>query len=158
VRLDGIERQPIRVVADSRWRTPLNSRILQLPGRVIIVGSARHRIPADLSSSKAQLLPLVEVAGKLDLLALLKALAAEEVNELQVEAGAILCGALIKQGLVDEVLLYQSPVILGEGGSGLFAGLALESMENKVQLQMIESCFIGQDQRLRLRPLHQDRL
>ncbi len=149
VRLDNAELQPIRVVADSCWRTPATSRIVSLPGRVIIAGSEQQGIPAELVASGATLLRLPEVDGKLDLLALLKALAEEQVNELQVEAGAGLCGALMKHGLVDEVLLYQAPVILGEGGSGLFAGLALDSMENKVQLQRIESCFIGQDQRLR---------
>lgn len=157
VRLDGLEQQPVRVVADSRWRTPVSSRIVNLPGRVIIAGSEQHAIPADLSTSGASLLPLREVEGKLDLRQLLEALAEEQVNELQVEAGETLCGALLKQGLVDEILLYQAPVILGEGGSGLFAGLGLSSMKNKVQLQLIESCFIGKDQRLRFRPLQQDK-
>lgn len=161
VRIDGPEhqsqQQPIRVVADSRWRTPVSSRIASLPGRVIIAGSEQQAIPADLSRSGAQLLPLREVGGKLDLRQLLEMLAEEQVNELQVEAGETLCGALLKQGLVDEVLLYQAPVVLGEGGAGLFAGLAVDAMENKVQMQLIESCFIGKDQRLRFRPLQQDK-
>jgi len=161
VRIGGSEhqsqQQPIRVVADSHWRTPVTSRIVNLPGRVIIAGSEQHAIPADLSTSGAQLLPLRDVDGKLDLRQLLEALAEEQVNELQVEAGETLCGALLKQGLVDELLLYQAPVIMGEGGTGLFAGLAVDAMENKVQLQLIESCFIGVDQRLRFRPVQQDK-
>ncbi len=153
VRLDGYEQQPLRVIADSRWRTPLSSRILQQSGNVIIAGSEQHRIPAELQSSNAQLLPLAEVDGKLDLRTLLRRLADEQVNELQVEAGATLCGALLSLGLVDELLLYQAPVLLGEDGSGLFAGLGLTSMQNKIPVQMIESCFVGSDQRLRFRLL-----
>jgi diaminohydroxyphosphoribosylaminopyrimidine deaminase/5-amino-6-(5-phosphoribosylamino)uracil reductase len=157
VRLQGEVHQPIRVVADSSWRTPANSRMVNLPGRVVIAGSDEQPIPADLIATGAKMLPLPARDGKLDLQALLKALADEQVNELHVEAGQVLCGSLLKQGLVDEILLYQAPVILGEGGSGLFAGLALDSMENKVSLQLVESCFIGQDQRLRFQPLRQDK-
>jgi diaminohydroxyphosphoribosylaminopyrimidine deaminase/5-amino-6-(5-phosphoribosylamino)uracil reductase len=153
VRLDNAEYQPIRVIADSRWRTPVKARILQGPGKVIIAGSEARPVPAGLKASQALLLSLPEQNGKLDLHRLMQSLAAEQVNELQVEAGAGLCGALLLDELVDELLLYQAPVILGEDGAGLFAGLALQSMQQKVQLQMIESCFVGQDQRLRFRPL-----
>jgi len=155
VRLEGAEQQPLRVIADSRWRTPVNSRILKQPGRVIIAGSQRHDPPAGLRAAGAQLLALPEVDGKLDLRALLTSLANEQVNELQVEAGEKLCGALLKLELVDEVLLYQAPVILGEGGPGLFAGLGVHSMQQRIRLQLIESCFVGEDQRLRFRPLRQ---
>lgn len=153
VRPEGVVQQPLRVIADSRWRTPVSSRILQQPGKVIIAGSQRYEAPLDLRSSGAQLLGLPEVDGKLDLRALLAALAREQINELQVEAGETLCGSLLKLGLVDEVLLYQAPVILGEGGSGLFAGLEMSSMQNRIHLQLIESGFVGDDQRLRYRPL-----
>jgi diaminohydroxyphosphoribosylaminopyrimidine deaminase/5-amino-6-(5-phosphoribosylamino)uracil reductase len=141
------------VIADSRWRIPSSARILQEPGRVIIAGSEVYPIPASLAGGTAQLLPLPERDGKPDLHRLMQALADEQINELQVEAGAGLCGALLRNGLVDEILLYQAAVILGEEGAGLFAGLSLQSMQQKVQLQLLESCFIGQDQRLRLRPL-----
>jgi diaminohydroxyphosphoribosylaminopyrimidine deaminase/5-amino-6-(5-phosphoribosylamino)uracil reductase len=153
LRLVGVERQPLRVIADSRWRTPVSSRILQSPKKVIIAGSEKHSIPPELRASGASLLALPEMDGRLDLRAFFSALADEEVNELQVEAGETLCGALLGAGLVDELLLYQAPVILGEGGAGLFAGLGLNSMQNRIQLQLIESCFVGHDQRLRYQVL-----
>jgi diaminohydroxyphosphoribosylaminopyrimidine deaminase/5-amino-6-(5-phosphoribosylamino)uracil reductase len=153
VRLGDSELQPIRVIADRRWRTPVISRILNSPGKVIIAGSEQQRIPTELGASGVQLLPLAELDGKLDLRPLLGLLADEQVNELQVEAGETLCGTLLQQNLVDEILLYQAPVILGEGGYGLFAGLNLTSMKNRIELQLIESCFVGQDQRLRFRVL-----
>jgi diaminohydroxyphosphoribosylaminopyrimidine deaminase/5-amino-6-(5-phosphoribosylamino)uracil reductase len=153
VRLEGKPLQPIRVIADTNWRTPVASQILQQPGKVIIAGSKEKQAPAGLAASHAQLLPLAEVAGKLDLHALMAALADEQVNELQVEAGSHLCGALLQQGLVNEILLYQAAVIMGEGGAGLFEGLGLSNMQEKIQLQLIESCFVGSDQRLRYKPL-----
>lgn len=153
VRLEGVEHQPVRVIADSRWRTPATAKILQQPGRVIIAGCETQLVPVELEASPAQLLRLPAVGGKPDLNALMKALAKEQVNELQVEAGAGLCGALLRQRLVDEVLLYQAPVILGEGGQGLFAALGMETMQDKYQLNRIESRYFGPDQRLRMRPV-----
>jgi diaminohydroxyphosphoribosylaminopyrimidine deaminase/5-amino-6-(5-phosphoribosylamino)uracil reductase len=153
VRLEQTEVQPIRVITDRRWRTPIVSRILNTPGKVIIAGSEQQRIPTDLKAADVQLLPLPELDGKLDLQPLLRLLADEQVNELQVEAGETLCGTLLQQGLADEILLYQAPLILGEGGYGLFAGLNIASMQNRIELQLIESCFVGQDQRLRFRPI-----
>ncbi len=153
VRLEETEFQPIRVIADRRWRTPVVSRILNSPGKVIIAGSEQQRIPAELRVAAVQLLPLTEIDGKLNLQPLLKLLADEQVNELQVEAGETLCGTLLQQNLVDEILLYQAPLILGEGGYGLFAGLNITSMQNRIELRLIESCFVGQDQRLRFRPV-----
>jgi diaminohydroxyphosphoribosylaminopyrimidine deaminase/5-amino-6-(5-phosphoribosylamino)uracil reductase len=149
VRLEGQAVQPIRVIADTNWRTPGTSQILSQPGKIIIAGSRNKEIPPGLAAMDIQLLPLPVVEGKLDLHALMAALADEQVNELQVEAGSKLCGALLQQGLVNELLLYQAPVILGEGGAGLFDGLGLSSMQQKVQLQLLESCFLGNDQRLR---------
>lgn len=153
VRLDGIGHQPTRVIVDSRWRTPAEARILREPGHVIIAGSERQPVPEHLRAGKARLLRLPEVDGKPDLQALMAELAREQVNELQVEAGAALCGALLRHGLVDEILLYQAAVVLGEGGKGLFEGLEVQSMQQKLQLQLIESRRIGPDQRFRFRPV-----
>jgi diaminohydroxyphosphoribosylaminopyrimidine deaminase/5-amino-6-(5-phosphoribosylamino)uracil reductase len=65
-----------------------------------------------------------------------------------------LCGALLKEGLVDEILMYQAPVLLGEGGPGLFDLGILESMNDRTQLEVVESCQMGVDVRLRIRPRH----
>ena len=82
----------------------------------------------------------------------MKALAKRDVNELQVEAGADLCGSLLEAGLVDEVLLYLAPVLLGDGGPGLFSFGPLESMQERTHLEVLESSRIGDDLRLRLKP------
>ncbi len=145
--------QPLRVVADTHWRTPPCSRVLHDPASAVIAGSQEHAIPAALAASGVECLALPEVNGRVDLHALLSALAVREINEVQVEAGADLCGALLKAALVDEIVLYQAPVLLGEGGPGLFNLGMLESMRERTHLRVVETCYFGVDMRLRLRPI-----
>jgi diaminohydroxyphosphoribosylaminopyrimidine deaminase/5-amino-6-(5-phosphoribosylamino)uracil reductase len=92
-------------------------------------------------------------AGRLDLDAVLKLLAAREINEVQVEAGATLAGAFMAAGLVDELLLYVAPVLLGERARPLFAGLGIDAMAQRAHLQVVDSRAIGVDHRLLLRPV-----
>ncbi|MFZ5637467.1 MAG: bifunctional diaminohydroxyphosphoribosylaminopyrimidine deaminase/5-amino-6-(5-phosphoribosylamino)uracil reductase RibD [Pseudomonadota bacterium] len=90
--------------------------------------------------------------GLLDLDAVLQALAAREINEVQVEAGATLAGALLRAALVDEVLLYVAPVLLGAEARPLFDGLRIEEMAQRLRLQVVETRRLGDDTRLLLRP------
>jgi len=73
------------------------------------------------------------------------------INELQVEAGATLCGALLAAGLVDELLLYVAPVILGERGRPLFGGVDIATMADRRALRVVETRQVGPDIRLLLR-------
>jgi diaminohydroxyphosphoribosylaminopyrimidine deaminase/5-amino-6-(5-phosphoribosylamino)uracil reductase len=145
-------RQPLRIIADSRWRTPANSRILADPAKVIIAGTRDVAVPPELEASGAQCLALPSISGRIDLGSLLSRLAQMEVNEVQVEAGARLCGALLKNSLVDELLIYQAPHLLGQGGPGPFHLEALESMEERTHLKLLETRRIGTDWRFRLVP------
>jgi len=79
-----------------------------------------------------------------------------EINEVQVEAGATLCGALLQQGLVDELLIYQSPVLLGGGAVSPFAAPRLDKMVDRVHLEWIDSRRVGKDLRLRLKPVYKE--
>jgi diaminohydroxyphosphoribosylaminopyrimidine deaminase/5-amino-6-(5-phosphoribosylamino)uracil reductase len=154
-------RQPLRVVADSRWRTPPASRVLDHPERTLLAGLGAHEVPSELRSRGARCLPLPAAAGnhggnpgsRIDLGALLDALAEREINEVQVEAGAQLCGALLRAGLVDELLIYLAPVLLGDGGPGPVALGPLESMAERTHLELLETTRVGDDLRLRLKPL-----
>ena len=92
------------------------------------------------------------VDGGLDLLAVLSQLAQRGVNELQVEAGATLSGALLKAGLVDELLLYVAPVLLGARARPLFAGIDPATMAERIGLRLVETRQIGPDLRLLLAP------
>ena len=97
-------------------------------------------------------LPLPAHGGMISLSALMDALADMEFNEVQVEAGPRLCGALLDARLVDEVLVYQAPVLLGSGAAGLFAFGPLESMADRTHLTVLETLQIGGDTRIRLKP------
>ena len=85
--------------------------------------------------------------------AMLDVLGEAGLNEVQVEAGSRLCGALLGAGLVDEVLLYVAPVLLGDGGPGPFALGPLESMAQRTHFELLDTIHVGRDLRLRLRPL-----
>ena len=106
-------RQPLRIIADSRWRTPVHSRILADPATAIIAGTRDVAVPPELEATGARCISLPATAGRTDLVSLLSRLAEMEINEVQVEAGARLCGALLKDRLVDELLIYQAPQLAG---------------------------------------------
>lgn len=146
-------RQPMRVIADSHWRTPADARLLSIAGKVLIAGLDQQDIPEALAKTGAEFVALPSSDGRVDLEQLLQELGLRGINEVQVEAGATLCGALIQQELVDEVLIYQAPVLLGGGAVSPFATPRLDNMDDRVHLKWIDSRRIGNDQRLRLKPV-----
>lgn len=152
VRTGECARQPLRVIVDSHWRTPADARTLALPGDVLIAGRDDKVIPAALKASPAGLLPLPGDAGMVNLPKLMARLADLEINELQVEAGATLAGSLLREKLIDEILIYQAPILLGSGSRQAFEFGPLQQMGDRVSLQWIETVHTGPDLRLRLRP------
>jgi len=150
-------RQPVRVIVDSHWRTPLNAKLLSLPGPVIVAGLDKNPVPEELKKTTAELVAVPAASGRVDLKALLHELAERGLNEVQVEAGSTLCGSLIEQGLVDELLIYQAPIILGGAAISAFALPRLDNMGDRVHLQWVDSRSVGRDLRLRLRPVHLDK-
>ncbi len=147
-------RQPLRVIADSHWRTPPDARLLGLGGKVLIAGLDQGGIPKALAQSRAECMVLPACAGRVNLELLLQELGQRGINEVQVEAGATFCGALVHQGLADEVLIYQAPVLLGGGCVSPFAMPRLDNMEDRVHLKWVDSRRIGNDLRLRLKPVY----
>ncbi len=150
-------RQPLRVIVDSHWRTPANARLLSLPGKVLIAGLIANPIPEALRETGAECLGLPTSEEKVDIQALLAELGKRGFNEVQVEAGATLCGTLIHQHLVDELLIYQAPIILGGGAVSPFAAPRLDNMQDRVHLEWMDSRRIGKDLRLRLKPVYKDK-
>lgn len=150
------QRQPLRVVLDSRLRLPATARILHQPGRTrVLTGVAlSDNAAADLLIAAGA--ELTEVAlnaeGRIDLAAVLQRLAGEEqCNELLVECGATLAGAFIAAGLVDELVVYLAPKLLGNLARPLLA-LPLERMAEQVALELVDLRQIGNDLRLTWRP------
>ncbi len=145
-------RQPLRVVVDSRLETPLTARILQ-GGPVLIAGAVENAEKAALlRSTGAEVIILPNAAGKVELKDLLEALARRGINEVHAEAGFKLNGSLMSEGLVDELLLYLAPCLIGHEASGLFNLPELTSLDGKRLLQIRDLRQLGEDIRLIARP------
>ena len=116
VRLVSTPAQPLRVVVDSRLQTPLDARILAPPGAVLLYAAhADAEAESQLSARGAQVCHLPGAGQKVDLAAMLSDLARRGINELHVEAGHKLNASLLSLGLVDELLIYLAPTLLGLG-------------------------------------------
>ena len=159
VRHASAARQPALFIADSQLRTPLAARLWQTPGRCIhictTVDSAERHAPYLAQGARLHVIPATP-QGRLHLPALLHTLAALEVNELHVEAGQRLAGALLQAGLADECLLYLAPLLLGPG-RGLADIGPLDSLAAGVSLRFHAIDRIGEDLRLIARPPERDR-
>jgi diaminohydroxyphosphoribosylaminopyrimidine deaminase/5-amino-6-(5-phosphoribosylamino)uracil reductase len=141
-------RQPLRVVVDSRLETPLTARILQ-GGAVLIAGAVENSEKAAmLRATGAEVLILPNAAGKVDLKDLLEELGRRGVNEVHAEAGFKLNGSLLREGLVDELLLYLAPCLIGHQASGLFNLPELTTLAGKRLLQVRDLRQVGEDIRL----------
>jgi diaminohydroxyphosphoribosylaminopyrimidine deaminase/5-amino-6-(5-phosphoribosylamino)uracil reductase len=140
---------PLRVVLDGRGVLPSRSRVFDDAAPTLAI-HALDVVPGYGNGIDAIAVPRLD--GHLDLAAVLAQLAERGVNELQVEAGATLAAAFLKAGLVDELLLYVAPVLLGDRGRPLFAGLGVDTMSARFGLRLLESRQVGPDLRLLLRP------
>ena len=149
VRLLATERQPLRVVVDSSLRIAATARILQPPGNArVYTASTDPTASAALIGAGCEVSVYADTHQQVDLNAMLRDLAQRGVNEVHVEAGHRLNGALLKAGLVDELLLYLAPKLLGPGRGMVDLG-PLTSLAKAVQLRWLETLPIGDDLRLR---------
>ncbi len=151
VRLVPSVLQPLRVVVDSRLRLPATARLLEPPGRVLVATAvADDAGRAAIAARGAEVVMLPGRDGQVDLRTLLEGLAERGVNELHVEAGATLNGSLLEAGLVDELLLYMAPRLLGSGRP--IARLApLQRLDDAVTLRLADVATVGEDLRVRAR-------
>jgi diaminohydroxyphosphoribosylaminopyrimidine deaminase / 5-amino-6-(5-phosphoribosylamino)uracil reductase len=153
VRLENAARQPLKVIVDSQLQTPIDSNIL-LQGDVLIAFAADPKNKAlVLSKLGVSLLQIPNSQGKVDLNALLSHLAHMQINEVMCEGGEGLNGALLAQNLIDELLIYIAPKLMGSGAKGLFALPAFTQMTEVIDLDIIEMRKIGPDIRLRAKPV-----
>lgn len=151
-RVDENVKQPIRVVLDSHLRMHCTARMASLDGRSIILtfsNDANKRQRLEQAGFEVYILPCVY--ARLDLSEVMEFLVSLlQVNELLVEAGAILNGALLEQNLIDELIIYQAPCLLGDTGRGLFHLPTVQTIADKKILQLRDVRQIGCDLKLTL--------
>ena len=147
-------RQPLRVVVDSQLRLPLTARVL-LGGNVAVYTAAQdaEKIAA-LEKTGARVIVLPDANGRVDLNAVLRDLAARGCNEVLVEAGSALNGALLQAGLVDELLLYLAPQLLGDAARGMAQLGEFSRLDQRVNLKWHDVRQIGNDLRITVRVEH----
>ena len=148
VRAVETSRQPLKVVVDSRLELPPQGKVLNGGGVLLASASAASERGAALRARGAEILCLPNAAGQVDLAALLAELGRREINEVHVEAGSRLNGALLAAGLVDELLLYLAPCLIGNAARGLFDLPALESLQDKQRVTIHDARMVGGDLRL----------
>jgi diaminohydroxyphosphoribosylaminopyrimidine deaminase/5-amino-6-(5-phosphoribosylamino)uracil reductase len=141
---------PLRVVLDVGLATPTRSHVLDDAAPTLFFHAPDVKLSADLRSRER--VPVAAPGGLLDLDAVLRELATRGVNEVQVEAGATLAGALLRDGHVDELLLYVAPVLLGDRGRPLFVGVDPLRMDERIGFRTVDSRQVGDDLRLLLEP------
>ncbi len=152
VRDVATDRQPLRIVVDSRLETPLGARLLD-GGPVLIVGAVDDRVRrAALEARGAEVLLLPNAGGKVDLPALMAELGRRELNEIHAEAGVKLNGSLVREGCVDEFLVYLAPMLVGDTGAGMFALPELASLADARRLCITGTAQVGGDLRFLARP------
>ena len=138
-------RQPKRIVLDSRFRMPSQAKIFTVEGECYVYTTvnmeAKNSYPFIIESCGS-------LDGKIDLQYLMEDLAKKEINLLHVEAGSVLCGALLKNDLVDEIIIYMAPHIMGDDAKGLFHLPGLEKMKDRISLRIKDVRTIGSDIRI----------
>jgi diaminohydroxyphosphoribosylaminopyrimidine deaminase/5-amino-6-(5-phosphoribosylamino)uracil reductase len=144
--------QPARVILDSRLRTPPSAKTLKLPGAVLIFGGRDEGEEHRLLTAAGARIERVPVTPRCDLHAVLARLARLEYNDVFVEAGPGVSGALLQAALVDELVIYLAPHVLGDGARGMFDVGVLTDLEQRYRLEFDDVARLGSDLRIVARP------
>jgi len=143
-------RQPLRVVLDSRLRLPVSARLLGLPGPtyVLTTESDARRIDVLTSDTVSVAVLPMRQDRRLNLDAVMRFLGEQDCNEIHMEPGPTLAGALLQDRLVDELVIYLAPHLLGDTARGLCALPGLERMDQRIGLTVSDIRAVGDDWRI----------
>ncbi|MCX7156878.1 MAG: bifunctional diaminohydroxyphosphoribosylaminopyrimidine deaminase/5-amino-6-(5-phosphoribosylamino)uracil reductase RibD [Rhodocyclales bacterium] len=144
-------RQPLKVVIDSRLETPNDAAVLE--GGNVLIAAAQDDAArsAALRARGAEIVLLPNAEGKVELADLLQELGRRGINEVLAEAGTRLNGSLLREGCVDELLIYQAPMLIGDAARGMFGLAELTDLAGARRLNIIERRVVGADCRIRAR-------
>jgi diaminohydroxyphosphoribosylaminopyrimidine deaminase/5-amino-6-(5-phosphoribosylamino)uracil reductase len=144
--------QPLRVILDSRLRMPLSACMLTLPGQTAIFCIDDGRRLA-MEKAGATVHKCAASDGRVNLVEVLRELGKRQINDVLVEAGQHLTGALLSAGLVDELVIYQAPHIMGSETRGMFVTPDWLKLEQRLDLDIIDVRKFGRDTRIMARPI-----
>ncbi len=151
VREVDVPAQPLRVVLDSQLRTPPEAKLFSTAGDVLLCSTTdAGREPLEVAGAEVLISPAdgqqIDVAG------VLRELAKREVNDVLVECGPTLAGHLLSTGLVDELVIYQAPHIMGSETRPMFATATWQKLDDRLGLNVIDVRRVGADTRITARP------
>ena len=146
---DAAARQPLRVILDSRLRLGRDAELLRHPSPILLIHNGAQDNAARLNDWPAhvELLAIPDSHGRIDLLAVLRELARRQCNEVLVEAGATLAGSFLRRGLLDELIIYVAPKLLGSSARPLF-DLPLNTMSAALPVKVRDMRAVGDDWRI----------
>ncbi len=147
---EAAQSQPLRVVLDSKQQLRKNHMVVQSPPASLVV-SAQPDIDTELSEMGVEQISLPNADGRVDLDELLQELGRRQCNEVLVEAGANLAGAFLRRGLIDELVVYMAPKLMGSNARPLFE-LPLQTMSAQLPLTISDVRSVGNDWRITARP------
>jgi len=142
--------QPLRAIIDGQLKISNESNIFKQHGECVVFTAVDESQAKSFTASQVVSLPAA--TGKVDLVKTLRYLAEQQINEVHVEAGSELCGALLGLQLVDEIVIYMAPHIMGDSAKGLFHLPKLEAMSQRINLKIKEIRQIGKDWRITVLP------
>src|SRR5262249_10967400 len=141
-------RQPLKVLIDSRLEVDPGARLFE-EGRVLVVAAHEDAAKAAaLRAKNAEVISIPNPDGKTELMSVMRELGRRGINELHVEAGTRLNGSLLREGCVDELLVYLAPGVIGDSGRGMFALPELTDLERRVALEFRGMERVGDDLRI----------
>jgi diaminohydroxyphosphoribosylaminopyrimidine deaminase/5-amino-6-(5-phosphoribosylamino)uracil reductase len=155
--LKGVEpvRQPLRVVMDTQLAMPVQAKMLSLPGDTLLVTGVQDNDRRQaLQQAGAEVVAIDVGRGQLDPEAVLKLLAEREINEVLLECGPTLAGSFLAAELVDELVLYIAPHLMGDSARGLFHLPGLQRMRDRIALEWLDVRQVGDALRVTARPCY----
>ena len=148
VRFIETPRQPLRIIIDSRLKIPTTARVLRGEGELIFTTTDNKERISALKEVGARPIILPNEKGKIDLAGLMQILADFEINELLVEAGNRLSSAFIREGLVNELIIYLAPHLIGNRAMGMLQLPELTDLSEKYNLKIKDLRMVGEDIRI----------
>jgi diaminohydroxyphosphoribosylaminopyrimidine deaminase/5-amino-6-(5-phosphoribosylamino)uracil reductase len=145
--------QPLRVVLDPALQMSAEARMLQLPGKTLIVTASTDKtLTHALVDAGAEVMVLPHKEGRVDLSLLLEELTNRDINEALIESGPTLAGEAVAAGLVDELVLYAAPLLMGSDARGLLTMPTLIEMKDRIELEIQDLRMVGRDIRITAHP------